>query len=320
MAIPYPKLAPQFSRLIAEHRAVTLLSHVNPDPDAIGTSLGIYHWVKAQGKRVEVVNASTDIPRHLDFLVGFTNIKHKIDFDDSLIVACDSSSVDRLGFDVAGRTIVNIDHHPTNPHYGTLNVVDPQAVASSEVAFRLLDPLHPFGVDGASAIYAALISDTRNFTTGNMHGGVFGLAETLVNRGIDVAEVTRQMLDRRSLASLRILGVAIDSLELVRDARVSIMSVTQEDLARTGARYSDLDGVVEYGRSLATVQVALLLVERPQQIKVSLRSTGVDVVPIAQHFGGGGHHVAAGFETERMEMDALKEAILNVVDEEGVLS
>jgi len=319
VSLPYAHLAEEFNRLLSEHRTVTILSHINPDPDAIGTALGIYLWLKAQGIRVEVANATIDIPRNLDFLPAFAKIKSHIDFDDSLIIACDSGSVDRLGFDVNGRTIVNIDHHPTNTQYGTLNIVNPEAVSSSEVAYHLLSSLYELSAQSATAFYAALVSDTRNFTTSNMRREVFGLASALVDRGVDVPHVTSQMLHRRSLASLRILGSAIDSLELVRDARVAIMTVRRDDRLRWGARGSDLDGIVDYARSLVTVQIAVMLVERKEDIKVSLRSKGLDVARIAQHFGGGGHRAAAGFEMRDTDLAACERAILDAIDYEEIL-
>jgi phosphoesterase RecJ-like protein len=320
VSLPYPSLAKEFEALLGGHRAVTVLSHVNPDPDAIGTALGIYLWLKEQGKRVEVANMTADIPLNLDFLPSFSKIKAKMDFEDSLIIACDSGSIDRLGFDLKGRTIVNIDHHPTNTHFGALNIVNSEAVASSEVAYHLLTPLRPLSAESATAFYAALVSDTRNFTTNNMRRPVFDLAGSLVDRGVNISHVTSQMLHRRSLASLRILGVAIDSLELVRDARVAVMTVSREDRLKWGARGSDLDGIVDYARSLVTVQVAVMLVERKEDIKVSLRSKGLDVARIAQHFGGGGHRAAAGFEVQGMDCISLTAAIMNAIDEEELLS
>ncbi len=319
MSLPYASLAKEFEALLADHNAVTVLSHVNPDPDAIGTALGIYLWLKEQGKRVEVANMTVDVPRHLDFLPGFSKIKSKIDFEDSLIIACDSGSLDRLEFDLSGRTIVNIDHHPTNTRFGRLNVVNEDAVSSSEVAYHLLTEIHSLSSQSATAFYAALVSDTRNFTTGNMHRGIFDLAATLVDRGVNIPHVTAQMLHRRSLASLRILGVAIDSLELVRDARVAVMTVRRDDRIKWGARGSDLDGIVDYARSLVTVQVAMMLVERQEDIKVSLRSKGVDVSRIARHFGGGGHRAAAGFEIRGMDSATLTAAVLDIIDQEELL-
>ena len=310
--------ATMFKQLLQQYRKITILSHVNPDPDAIGTALGVYDCLKKQQFQVEVVNVTEHIPRYLDFLPHFGKIKQKIDFADSLVIACDCGSLDRLGFALKGREIVNIDHHATNSRYGILNIVDTEAVSSSEVAFDLLEKLYPISRESAIAFYAALVSDTRNFTTNNMSRSVFEFAAKLVTFGVDIAEVTQKMLHRRSLASLRILGVAIDSLELREDARIAILKISQEDLKRTGAKMSDLDGVVDYAKSLATVEVALMLVERERDIKVSLRSKERDIGPIASYFGGGGHVHAGGFEKEG-EMQLLTDEIIEEIRKRGVL-
>jgi len=320
VALDYPKLAQAFAQLLQEHERITVLSHIHPDSDAIGTALGVYHWLKHQGKRVEVANATPELPHYLDFLPSFSKIKAKRDFENALIIACDSGSIDRLGFDVTGCTLVVIDHHPTNTHFGLLNAVDAGAVASSEIAYRLLKEIAPISKESATAFYAALISDTRNFTTNNVDAEVFALAEELVRHGVPVAQVTRQMLHRRSLASLRILGVAIDSLELFDDARIAVMMISQADLAQTGALSSDLDGIVDYARSLVTVEVAVMIVQRRNEIKVSLRSKGANVAQIAQHFGGGGHTVAAGFEWQDMDLEAARDRVLKAIEEAEVLS
>jgi len=320
MARSYPELAEAFRQLVEAHRGVTILSHTNPDPDAIGTSLGIYLWLKEQGIRVEIANADPDLPRNLDFLNGFSKIKSKIDFEDSLIVACDSGSLDRLGFDLSGRSIINLDHHHTNTQYGTLNIVDPDAVSSSEIAYRLLSPLRPFSGPSATALYAALVSDTRNFTTGNMYRGVFDVARALVDLGVDIPYVTKQMHHRRSLASLRILATAIDSLDLVRDARVAIMTIRRDDRLKAGAEGSDLNGIIDYALSLVTVQVAILLIERVDTIKVSLRSKEKNVAGLAESFGGGGHRLAAGFEARGQTTEVVVQALLETIDEKELVN
>ena len=319
MPLDYPALAESFSRLLETHPSVTVLSHIHPDSDAIGTALGVYHWLKGQGIKVEVANATRELPHYLDFLPSFSKIKNRMEFSDSLIIACDSGSIDRLGFEVTGRTIVAIDHHTTNTHFGALNAVDPEAVASAQIAYRLLEAIAPVSPESATAFYAALISDTRNFTTNNVNADVFALAEELVRRGVPVAQVTRQMLHRRSLASLRILGAAIGSLELLHEARIAVMTVSQEDLARTGARSSDLDGIVDYARSLVTVEVAVMIVQRRKEIKISLRSKGADVARIAQHFGGGGHIVAAGFELQDVDLKTARDRVVQRIEEAKVL-
>ena len=310
--------ATTFQDLLEKYQKITILSHVNPDPDAIGTALGIYTCLREQRFQAEVVNATEDIPRYLDFLPYFGRIKQKMDFADSLIIACDCGSLDRLGFTLEDREIINIDHHSTNSQYGVLNIVDTKAVSSSEVAFKLLERLYPVSRESAIAFYAALVSDTRNFTTSNMSGSVFNFAGKLVALGIDIAEVTEKMMHRRSLASLRILGMAINSLELREDAKVAVMKISKENLGHTGARLSDLDGVVDYAKSLVTVEIAIMLVEREGDVKVSLRSKKADISTLASFFGGGGHRQAGGFE-KKGKIQTLTEELIDEIRKRGLL-
>lgn len=273
--------------------------------------------LRKAGHRVEVANATKDLPRHLDFLEGFGKIKAKMDYEDSLVISCDCGSLDRLGFDLEGRTVVNIDHHPSNTRFGALNLVRSEGVSSSEVAYRFFEPFFEIPRASAEAFYAALISDTRYFTTANVSDETFEVARELIRLGVEPGAVAQQMLQRRSLASLRVLGKALESLRLYLDGKVAVMTVTREVLEATGARYDDLDGIVDYARSLVTVEVAILIVERPRSRKVSLRSKGADVMRIAQAFGGGGHTVAAGFETDELSIEELIEALLDKIKEEG---
>ncbi len=311
----------EFRQLLERFPSVTVLSHIRPDSDAIGSSLGVYHLLKKLGKRVEIANASREIPRTLDFLKGYEKIKRKMDYKDSLIVSCDCGSLDRLGFEgLEGRTIVNLDHHLSNSRFGTLNIVDPTAVSTSEVAFRLFEGWLPIGKESAEAFYAALISDTRHFTTSNVTAETFTLARSLIEQGADPATIAQMMLQRRSLASLRILGKALESLRLYADAQVAIMRISREDLAATGATAGDLDGVVDYARSLVTVEIAALVVEMKSETKVSLRSKGTDLLPLAKVFGGGGHREAAGFELPGHVSDQVIEDLLQCIENEGVLT
>ncbi|HHD73150.1 MAG TPA: bifunctional oligoribonuclease/PAP phosphatase NrnA, partial [Epsilonproteobacteria bacterium] len=204
----------EFKAAIDRYRTITILSHINPDADAIGTSLGIYALLKAYGKQVEVVNYSTDLPRYLDFLPNFSKIKHTIDYADSLIISCDCGSVDRLGFDVQDREIINIDHHQTNQNYGMLNLVDPRLSASAHVAYAVMRESFPVTREAASCFYAALVYDTRHFVTNNVDEQVFSFAAELIAYGADHQRVALNFTQRRSLASLRILGRALETLTL----------------------------------------------------------------------------------------------------------
>ena len=300
--------------IIDRHRTVTILSHINPDADALGTSLGIYALLKVYGKQVEIVNYSTDLPQHLDFLPNFSKIKHKIDYAESLVIACDCGSIDRLGFDLNGREIINIDHHQTNQNYGTLNLVDPLLTASSHVAYNVLEDKFPVTAEVATCFYTALLSDTCYFTTNNVDEEVFAFAVELMARGADNKQVAFNLTQRRSLASLRMLGKVLDTITLHRDATVASMRAEQDMFTATGAKMSDIEGVVDYARSLVTVEIGILLVQQESYIKVSLRSKSLDISSLAKDFGGGGHTNACGFTIESGNIEEILDKILKKIE------
>ena len=157
-SLPYDEV----KNKIESANSITILSHLNPDADTLGTALGIYALLsKDKSRKVEVVNASTALPLHLDFLPNFKKIKHHMDYRDSLILSCDCGSVDRLGFDLEGRDIINIDHHQSNTRYGSINVIIAEYASASQVAFALFKDLYSVEADAATCFYTALLSDTK---------------------------------------------------------------------------------------------------------------------------------------------------------------
>ncbi len=300
--------------------SITILSHLNPDADTLGTALGIYALLsKDKRLKVEIVNASTELPLYLDFLPHFKKIKHHMDYADSLIISCDCGSVDRLGFDLEGRDIINIDHHQSNTRYGSINVVIPEYASASQVAFALFKALCPIKADAATCFYTALLSDTRFFTTSSVNEEVFTVAQELVQAGALPDEIACHFTQRRPLSSLRILQRALSSLSLYHDAEIATLMVTKEDISAAGATVPDMEGVVDYARSLATVEIAIFAMELEKGIRISLRSKKVDVSKVAMAFGGGGHKVAAGFMLAQSGLQESIDTILEKIEELGLL-
>ena len=299
---------------------ISILTHLNPDADTIGTGLGIYTLLKQdKTKRVEIVNASNMLPQHLDFLPFFEKIKHKMDFEESLIIACDCGSMDRLGFDLENREILNIDHHESNENYGTVNIVIPQYASASQVAYRLFQKLYTIDAASAACFYTALLSDTRYFTTSSVNNEVFEVAKELVDLGADPANVAFHFTQRRSLSSVRILERALGHLSLSNEGRIATLFVTQDDILATGARMPDMEGIVDYARSLATVEIGLFAMELTDGIRISLRSKSVDVSKVSLAFGGGGHKVAAGFILKQTTLHESMDTISKKIIELGLL-
>ena len=305
---------------IEQAQSITILSHLNPDADTLGTALGIYALlIQNKGKRVEVVNASNALPMHLDFLPNFKKIKHKMDYSDSLIISCDCGSIDRLGFDLKGRDILNIDHHQSNTLYGSINVVVSEYASASQVAYVLFDRLYTVDTDAATCFYTALLSDTRYFTTSSVNEEVFSVAKDLVKKGAKPEEIAYNFTQRRPLSSVRILEKSLASLRLYEEAKVAVLCVTKEEIISSGATIPDMEGIVDYARSLATVEIALFAMELEDGIRISLRSKKVDVARVAMAFGGGGHKVAAGFTLQQSGLQESIDTILDKINELGLL-
>lgn len=301
------------------HESITILSHLNPDADALGTALGIYALLRQdKSKKIEVVNASTALPQHLDFLPHFKKIKHKMDYKNSLVITCDCGSIDRLGFDVKDRDILNIDHHQSNTHYGSVNIVIPQYASSSQVAYKVFQKLCAMHADAATCFYTALLSDTRYFTTSSVNEEVFTVAKALVKAGAKPHEIAFHFTQRRPLSSLRILEKALASLSLHDDANIATLMVSKEDIDAAGATVPDMEGIVDYARSLVTVEVAVFAMELEEGIRISLRSKTADVSAVAMAFGGGGHKVAAGFTLKQSGLQQSMDTILSKIKELGL--
>ncbi len=303
-------------RLIEESRYITLISHINPDGDALGSSLALYPILRDMGKKVSVVNVTTPLPVRYDFLPNFDRIKTTLPERVDLLISFDCGSFDRLGIERPDAPIINIDHHITNTRYGTLDLIDEKMPSASSVVLQLLHANRiPLRRDVATCIYTALAEDTGFFSYENVNHRTFEIAEELVAAKADPRIVAQNLKERNSLAKLRLSAITIEKLRLVYHAMIGYAILTLHDFARTGALRSDSDECVDLIRSLATVEVAILLIEEAQGYKVSLRSKGrCDVSAIAVAFGGGGHKRAAGFTTSERAPEKIIAEIIEKVD------
>ena len=300
----------EFKNLIESYHTITILTHINPDADTIGTALGIYNILKANHNKVEIVSFSVDLPINIDFLPNFSKIKHKMSYDNSLIIACDAGSIDRLGFKLDNRVIVNIDHHKTNTNYGYLNIIDSSLVSASLVAYNFLSNDFIITKDTATCFYTALISDSKNFTTDRVDKNVFNIALKLLDIGAVHNIVINNLNSRNSLASIRLEAKALDKLELHSNATIASIKIDNSMIIETGARMSDTVKIIDIISSLATVQIAIVIIANNSDIKVSLRSRKMDLSNFVKSFGGGGHPFACGFNIKNGDIEEVLDKIL----------
>ncbi len=300
----------EFRNLIESYRTITVLTHINPDPDTIGTALGIYNILKENHKKVEIVSFSVDLPINIDFLPNFSRIKHKMSYDNSLIIACDAGSIDRLGFKLENRVIVNIDHHKTNTHYGYLNIVDSSLVSASLVAYNFLSENFIITKNTATCFYTALLSDSKNFSTDRVDKNIFSIVLKLLDIGVEHNIVINNLNSRNSLASIRLEAKALDKLKLHQNATIASIKIDNSMIIETGAKMTDTVKIIDIISSLATVKIAIVIIENNSDIKVSFRSKSIDLSTFAESFGGGGHPFACGFNIKNSNLEEVLDRIL----------
>ncbi|MDJ0829321.1 MAG: DHH family phosphoesterase [Desulfobacterales bacterium] len=311
-------------------RHVLVASHVNPDGDAVGSMLAMGLALGALNKHVTIYNESP-IPAVYRFLAGVQQIVNHLApdaiFDTALILDC--GELERIG-DVAPRianipVIINIDHHVTNSLFGHLQLIDQEACATTEILHRIIQQLGvPLTREIAASIYTGILTDTGSFRFSNTNQSAFAICDQMVRYGVNPHTIAQHVYGHYSLGRIKLLNLALDSIEVSDNGKVSLMTLTQAMLLKTRTRPEDIDGMINYARSIQDVKIAALIQEKcngnrytnefSAPYHVSLRSDGsVDVAEIATDFGGGGHSSAAGFGIEGT-LAEVKSRILGLAD------
>jgi phosphoesterase RecJ-like protein len=187
------------------------------------------------------------------------------------------------------------------------------------VAFELFQQFQTIDSESATCFYAALLSDTQYFTTSSVSAEVFDVAKSLIALGTNPAEVAYNLKQRKPLSALRILEKSLATLTLHAEAKIATIIIGKEDIEATGATIPDMEGIVDYAKSLATVEIAICAMETSEGIRVSLRSTEIDISKLALEFGGGGHKLAAGFTLKQCGLQEIIDTILVKIDNLGLI-
>jgi phosphoesterase RecJ-like protein len=308
---------------------VLLASHENPDGDAVGSLIAMGLALEARGKRVTLHNISP-IPAVYSFLPAVERIVQRLAenalFDTAVILDCGDLS--RIGSTeaIVARTaaIINMDHHETNSDFGTLRWVDIEACATAEIVYRLIRRMNiAITREMATAIYTGILTDTGSFRFSNTNRAAFAICEEMVGFGVEPSKVAQHVFGAYSLGRIKLLNLALDSIEISNNGQLSFMTLTQKMLKETGTRLEDADGMINYARRIRDVKVAALIHEMNGSARifpnygryhVSLRSDGdVNVAEIAACFGGGGHSNAAGFSLEA-SLPEIKAKIISLTE------
>jgi phosphoesterase RecJ-like protein len=286
---------------LARSRRVLLVAHRPPDADGVGSMLALARLLEAMGKEVARVCVEP-LDDALATLPGADRVVAQPPpgrFDAAVLLDC--ASLSRSGLDAAALarvdSVVNIDHHVTNPGFGDLPLVVPDAPSTTAVVTRLFAALGAeLTADDATALYAGLITDTERFTAIAAGADAHRLAARLIDAGAATGRVVEAFYADRSVAGARLLGVALTRLRTGADGRVAWIELDRDDFARLGLDPIDTEDFAPVALALRGVWAAAYLRPGRDGIRVGLRSrhAGVDVATVAAGFGGGGHRWSAG--------------------------
>jgi len=296
-------------RQIEQRERFVLTSHARPDGDAVGSALACCQVLRAMGKQADVVlhDGVPRIYRSLPFADQVLQADSvQGNYEAVIILECDSIHRTRLE-GLESRFLISIDHHTSGRPFAHVNWIDPHAVATAEMVFRLAREAGvKFSPEIATCLYTALMTDTGSFMFQGTNDDTFALARELVLAGADPAHCARGIYFAHSSAKLRLLGEALRNLNL--EAHLGWIWVTQKQMERCGAKEEDCEGLVNYVLSIGDVEVAAFFRELPDgRYRVSLRSKGkLNVARVAEVFGGGGHECASGCAVDGPLAEAVR--------------
>lgn len=302
--------------------ALLVTTHTRPDGDGLGAMVALCRSAQAAGKTAHMLLLD-EVPRQYEFLFADRRPAGVGRFDRlageaEAIVILDTCSAAQLGgiaarLEALAEKVIVIDHHTTVEPIGSVQWIDQAAAATSVMVAELLAALGwPVDAQSAEALMAAVVSDTGWFRFANTDGRCLRLAAEWLDAGVRPDKLYRRMYQNARLNRLKLLAHMLSDMELHSKGRLAVMTIRREDFAATGARAEETENLINASLEIGTVETAILLVENPANIRVSLRSRdALDVAAIARKFGGGGHKRAAGMRIVD-NVEAVKDKLIHI--------
>lgn len=303
--------------ILERKQRFVLSTHVNPDPDAIGSEIAFASFLKSRGKDVTVLNHSAT-PSNCLFLdpqrtiSQFVPEQHAdIIANTDVIVVLDANQSERLQslhpYVMQSKAFkLCIDHHLERQPFADLYVVDEEAAATGEILYNLFLHCDPDSLssDIATALYAAIMTDTGSFRFPKTDAALHRVVAALIERGADPVQIYHETYEQGSAKRLKLLGNVLSTLQLAHDGRVASVFAARSMFDETGTTEEDTENFVTYTLSVAGVHIGLMFTELAEGIKISFRSRGeISVNKLAQEFGGNGHKNAAGARTNAQKLE-----------------
>lgn len=297
---------------------VVILTHENPDGDAIGSALAMYLTLKKLGKKADVI--IPECPDTFKFLPGAEEIKKegKEEIYD-LAICVDVTGISRLNkyskyFEDA-KIKIQIDHHQVNEMFADYNFVNPASPACAQNLIFIIDQLGvEIDKEIGTCLLTGIITDTGGFKYEGVSAETFEFTSWLLAKGVNVSDVYKRVMQMKTRANFELRKLIMERMEFLHDNKITFTYMTLEDEKNVGAMPGDNEGLVEIGRDIEGVEVSILIREKVDGYKISLRSNEyVNVSDVCVTFGGGGHKKAAGCDIHG-SLEQIKTQILSEVE------
>lgn len=333
-----------FKELISTPKKVVITTHFKPDADALGSSLGLARYLKKKGHTVDVITPS-DYPKFIAWMDGnedvinFENNKTrqkaiKLIAEADLIFCLDFSALSRINdMEAVVRNApgvkVMIDHHLYPENFSQFSLHDTNASSTCELIYKLITELLGdkalMDIPTGECLYAGMMTDTGSFRHPSTTPAVHRMAAEIMEIGVNTNKIHRRIYDSTSFDRLKFLGYVLsEKLTVLPEFRVAYFVVTDEELKRFNSQTGDTEGIVNYGLQIENIVMSVIIVDRPEAIKMSFRSVEEFAVNeiASKYFSGGGHKNAAGGKTNGIGLQATLDKLLSILPEykEALLS
>ncbi len=291
----------QILEKIKEYNKIVIHRHVSPDPDAMGSQMGLFHVIKDNFPEKEVYVTGV-FPERLGYFKAHSRLKDHV-FNDALIIVTDTANEERIDDDryKLGEEIIKIDHHPITDQYGSINYVDVKASSTCEIVYKLCKLLDfEISSKASEVLFAGIVADTNRFLYSSTTVDAFDIAKDMCETGIDFSKVYTQLY-RRSFNEMKYFGFILSNLSI--ESNVARIIISNNDIEDNNVDIGTASNMIGELNNISDFYVWVFVTEdiKANNYRVNIRSRGPVVNDIASKYGGGGHIYASGVRISKME-------------------
>ncbi len=308
----------ELKHLLASPKRIAINPHLRPDGDAMGSSLGLWNYLQQKGHSASVV-VPTAVPDYLEWMPGAQQaVVGEMQPDEAKRLIAEADIVFCLDYGVLNRSgvlepwlrassavKVHIDHHLDFENFAQFEFRDTAASSTCELIYRFIQTVDPSAIGNiteacATCLYTGVMTDTGSFRFDTATAAVHQTIAALINRGVEVSRVHQNVFNSFTEGRTRFLGhVLSERLRVLPDLHTAYMTISQADMKRYGVHVSDTEGIVNYALGIRGINFGVIMIEHPDQVKLSFRSVGsFSANAFAAQFNGGGHFHAAGGQSQ----------------------